>query len=250
MQPTIFSPDIDRASYNRVRAVLKEENPGVDFIINQNTLRIEQPLVTGRNSYKFDLYENSGSDRPLEEKLNRNDVFFMTHLALCLTKQDETTTPKQYGNYPLFTHPDPNYFIGANGATTPEWQSLLPIFSGGKLTLKTSPVERLKDFLTLHLMYVPERGYLIAAAPQVNAELPQYGPSMEERGFFRTNPTIIIDGNENNSVELSLGAGDTTNIAGGIDGAGACPYNNECSSALNAWLYCTKCRSESRSLVG
>jgi len=216
----IVSNDKDRAAYSRIRELMQNENPGVEFIINQDTLRLEQVLSASKSSYTFDMYETRGSDRPAEKKLNRNHLFFLTHLALCLTKQDTTTTPKRYANYPLFTNPDPNFFLGNDSTNMEEWQALETIF-GGKLTIKTSPVVRLEDFLATNFRYVPERNYQVDYGNQVNSEYPQYGPGLEEKGFFSLTPNIIIDGQENNTITLTLGEGDTTLIAGGLSSAGA-----------------------------
>jgi hypothetical protein len=213
----IISLDQERAAFNRIKELMQQENPGVEFIINQKTLRLENELTPAKSSYVFDMYETRGADRPGEEKLNRNHLFFLTHAAVCLTKQDKTTSPRRFGNYPLFTNPDPNFFVGDDSTNMLEYQALETIF-GGKLTVKTSPVVRLEDFLNTNFRYVPERNYTVNSSG--NDEYPQYGPTMEEKGFFRLTPQIIIDGQENNTVEVSLGEGDTALIAGGIDAAG------------------------------
>ena len=210
----IFSPDKERANYNRVKDFLATNAGTTDFIVSQKTLRIQQELVANRNSYLFDFYEASNQPGSTELRLNRNDLFFVTDLALCLAKQDKTAG--DYGNYPLFTSPDPNYFIGNDGGGNLEAHALETIYNG-TLTIKTSPVERIKEFLTNNFRYVPERGMIKLAAPQIADEWPQYGPTKEGRGYFSLQPNIILDGQDNNKAELVLGTGNKVLIAGGVD---------------------------------
>ena len=215
MSNIIFSPDMTRADYNRVL-----EKVGSNFIINQKTLRLEHELNPSINSYRFELSENKGSDRPLEIKLNKNDTFFLTHLALGIVRQDTSTTPKQYANFPIFTYPDSNYFTGDDTSNPEEFRALEALYNG-LLSVKTSPTERLRDFATNMFKYVPERGYLVAAGSQTEDEYPQYGANLEEKGFFKLTPNIILNGQENNSFDLTLGSGNTALIDGHVNASNA-----------------------------
>ena len=211
MNNVYFTPNPQRAAYSRFRDLLVRET-GEEFIINEQTLRLEKALSPTRSSYTFDLFENRGSDRPLEQKLNRNDLFFLTHIALGVVKQN--TTDGHYANHPIYFHPDQNIFIGNDGAGDPdslEAYSLEAVYNS-TVNIKTSPVERLKDFLSLNFRYVPEQ------VANGTAKTPgQFGPTMEQRGFYSLNPNIIIDGYDNNTVELQLGTGGYKTIAGGIN---------------------------------
>lgn len=211
MSNLYFTPSPQRAAYSRFRDMLLRES-GEEFIINEKTLRLEAPLSATRSSYNLDLFENRGSDRPLEEKLNRNDLFFLTHIAMGVAQQD--TTSGHYANFPVYFHGDQNVFVGNDGGGNPESLEAYCIESlyNSKITIKTSPVERLKDFLTVNFRYVPEQ-----VANTTAKTSGQFGPSMEARGFYPLNPNIIIDGYDNNTVELELGTGGYTNIAGGIN---------------------------------
>lgn len=213
---TVISTDPNRAAYSRVQQIIYERTGRTDFIINPKLLRIEQVLSAGRNQYTFDLYRNPGSDRPLEEKLNRNDMFFLTGLALGIAKQDETTTPKKYGNFPVFFHPDANYFVGANGAIF-ENEALECLYNG-KLSISTKPVERQTDLLTNVFRHVPERGYTKFAAPQTRDEWPQNKLSDV---MVKMEPIVIIDGKQDNAVKIELGSGNTDLIAGAVNAANA-----------------------------
>jgi hypothetical protein len=222
MQPSniILSMDPERGRYNRVKQFLKEQFGNDQFLINQSTLRVEQELSATKDSYVFDLYEGTqSSDRPLEIKLSRNDLFFATHIAVCLTKQDTSTTPAQYGNFPLYTYPEPNFFAGDDSTNPKEFLALETVYNGS-YTFKTKTVERISEMATLHNRFVPEAQYLIAAGSQLEDSLPGYGPTLENRGFKALEPAVVIDGNQNNEFRLELGEGDRSLIAGTVDNAG------------------------------
>lgn len=182
-----------------------------DYIISEQTLRLEAELKAGRNAYALQMYENPGSDRPQEIKLNRNDAFIVIAAALAITKQDKTNDPPLYGNYPLFTFPDPGFFLGSPAAGLDEHECLETVYNG-QLTIKTNNTDRLTGLSTSHFRYVPER-------TMGDGVYPQYGPTLEKRGFFEMEPHIILNGQQNNLVEVEIGAGDTAVIAGGIDGS-------------------------------
>lgn len=205
-----------RAVYQRA---LEITGGDPNFLIHEKTLRLEQPLIPGRNSYSFDLFENNSSDRPGEKKLNRNDLFLVAAMALNVTKQNSATDTKT-GNFSLYTFPDPNFFVGNPASGLDEYECLKCIWNGFT-TIKTSPVERVRDFFNGHFLYNPERGTIIEASPQLGPDDPQYGPFNESRGFYAMNPSPVIDGNENNTIELVLSQGETTVIDGSVTSAGA-----------------------------
>jgi len=207
----ILPSSIDRANYLRVKQIV-----GSSFTMNDTALRLEAVLSPSISSYQLEFSENKGSDRPSEQKLNHNDAFFITSIAVLLTRQDESTTPKRYGNYPLFTYPDPNYHNGDDTVNMKEYEALECLYNG-TLTLNTSPVDRLVNFPINLYKVNPERGFLVGAGTQPNSEFPQFGPSMEERGFFNHVPTIVLDGKSNNNIKLQLGHGDKAMIDGNVN---------------------------------
>lgn len=224
------STDPQRAVFSRVQKWLSHYAGASDeqFIITEAGLRVENLLQANKNSYHFDLYEGTSStDRPTEVKLNRNDLFFVTHLALLIGKNDESTTPKQYGNFPLFTHPDPNYFVGAPAGVPKEYVALETVYNG-TLQFDTANVSRFGPFPTNLLKYVPEAQYQKFASPQLNDEFPQFGPHLEGRGFHRLTPNVIIDGQQTNKFVLTLGQGNYAAIEGAV---------NQVPSAVNTRNY-------------
>jgi hypothetical protein len=220
-QHSIYSPDNRRADFLRVQKFLqsKQINPN-EVIIAQNILRLEAVLSASKNQYELQVRSTTGADRDLEVKLNQNDLFFTTDIALCIRKQDTSTDPQKQGNYPLYTFPDPNYFVGNQtaGGTT-EAECLETIYNG-LLTVKTKPVERLSELSTHIFRYAPNKQTFLQAGSQVGDEPAEYGPSFEGMGYRRMHPNLILNGFDNNSLTLTLGAGNTSEIAGGKDAAG------------------------------
>lgn len=237
MQPNIFSPDILRADYNRVKQIMAKFNPGTPFLITLANLRIEQVLAAGKNQYTFNLYEVIDSQRPLEIKLNRNDLFIPGYVGLTLAKYDSTVTGGNGGNYLLKTFPDPNYFVGTDGSGNEEHVALNCVYNG-KMTVKTDPVVRMRNLATSEFLYIPEKQEFITGtlSDQLKNEPAQFGPTPEQRGYFRLQPQPIFNGNENNSVQVDLGEGDTTLIAGGFD-SGASPVDTRNVLVFNALGY-------------
>lgn len=228
MQPfNIFSPDVRRADYERAFQFLAR-NGAVskpdELILNPATLRLEKVLSASNNQYTFELRSSGNGDGALERKLNQNDLFFLTDIALCIRQQDTSTTPEQQANFPLFTYPDVENFPGVAGGVA-EAACLETIYNG-ELSFYTKPVERISKLLTNHFRYVPQKQVLPAPSGttligQTVANLAEYGPTMEARGFMRVNPNLILDGYDSNEITLTLGAGDTSVIAGGVDAGGS-----------------------------
>lgn len=205
-----------RAAYQRA---LEIANHNPDIIIHEYILRMEAALANGRNQYTLDLFQNNGADRPGDIKLNRNDLFLASGMALNLTKQNSVSDTKT-GNRYLHTFPDPQYFVGTPGSGLEEHECLETIYNG-TTTFRTSPVERLRGFHNQMFRFVPERALVKQASPQINDEPPQYGPTIEYKGFYQLTPNFVINGQENNYVDVFLAQGDTAVIDGSLNAAGA-----------------------------
>lgn len=205
----IVAADADRAVYDRLRSWLDDNFGKLDYIITATDLRLQQMLLESQNVYEFDPYENRNVGAPLQQQLSRNDLFCITHIAVNVTKQNTEATPSEYGNYPLFTFPDPEFFSG-----TGEAKALETIFNG-KLSFSTSALTRLESFLLHNCRYVPER------TSEQEGEGPliyqQYGPTAEARGYCRLNPNLLIDGQEDNKFTIRLGSGTFEGIEGDGD---------------------------------
>lgn len=209
----VFTPDVDRANYNRFKAFLQMIAQNVEFIITPHIIRLEQVLSATKSKYTFNFYENQGSDRQLEIKLNRNDLFMLTHGALALVKQDASAG--NYGNYVPKSFADPNYFSGLVGGVN-EFESLNTVYNG-KLSFLTKPVQRIEGLSTVPFMHIPENQTVLVTATQLNDEPAQFNLDECMRSIH---PNLILSGQENHQLELELGAGQTTQIAGGFDNSG------------------------------
>ena len=214
-----ISTSEDRAAYMRVYKHLQKRHPNQQFIITPTDLRLESALLENNNLLRFDPYEgNANTDRPLENKLSRKDMFFITHVALGIAKFDDTSG--NGGTYPIYHYPDSNYFDGVKTGIN-EWESLENLWNG-TLSMKTGSIERLDNFLLLNCRYVPPAPYTeLGGTPSPNAIHAQYGPSHGERGFYPIVNTIVLDGDESNDFTVALGEGERTNIDGSADSAGA-----------------------------
>ncbi|NOX64632.1 MAG: hypothetical protein GXO85_02255 [Chlorobi bacterium] len=207
----MVSTDPMRAAYTRFVKWLQGRFPGADpssFLITMTSLRLEQKLTAANSVLQFEPKQgNSNTDGALEEKLATNEIFFGVAKALGIQKIDPAT--KDYGNKPLFHFPDPNYFNNANEAFA------LETLYQGKFTLDTEGLKRQKNILTNVFRYAPAVQYEAAAgAPPPYEIMPQYGPSMEERGYVFEHPNVILEGDKGNMISIALGAGDRSAIEG------------------------------------
>lgn len=228
----IIGTDEQRAVYGRLTNWFQENRMGQldNYIVTETTLQVENFLAANQNQYIFDLAVGSlSAETPTELKLNRNDLFFATNISLGVKKYNPTKTPVWYGNFPIFTYPDSNYFNGTGAAGTAlEYQALETLW-GGNLVFNTGSVNRYGPLATTLLKYTPNRPFElgVAASPAVLAVSPEYGPTMAHRGFYRITPNLAIDGQQTNIFTLALGAGDYTNIAGAtVSGGGAAETRN------------------------
>lgn len=200
-----------RAAYERCLQWLRETTGSDEYTISQGDLRLEAVLDKNLSTYKFDtLGIGNAAQRPLEKKLNRNDLFFITDIALCITKQDAVATVKKYSNYPLYTFPDPQVFVGINGSSQTEVDALQTIYNS-ELTLITGSQKRNNGILTHNFRQLTDY------AQGTALKLPLYGANDSERGYYPIEPTLVLTGKQDNSFELVLGAGEREVIAGGIN---------------------------------
>lgn len=210
-----------RATYERAQAKFPE------FQIQTQVLRREIPLNNTRNGYAISLKAGQGNnpfgDSGSEIFLDQNDAFVMCGLSVAVKKQDTTLSPAQYGNFPLFTYPDPQYFIGAPAGQAIESAALMCIWNG-TLSFRTNVLQRIKAMDTSKFLFTPPTQVKNAIATdadtypgngQTQQSLPEYGGwDWESQGFIELQPTMLLDGAENNQFELGLGNGSITAIDG------------------------------------
>jgi len=210
----IFPVDRMKYEYQALRETILAagENPD-GFVIQQQQLRIHAELINNTTSYTFDLKTGNITNYPLDVLLGQNDRFFAYGLGLQVFKQDTTKSPKEYGNGPRFTFPDPNYFIGTDTTNPEEWAALYTLFNG-TLNLKSDVLTYSTKLTTERFLYVPERTTQKQASPMINDEFPEYGTSMERRGIYYLGYQIPLSGQKENTGTLNLAAGNTAVIDG------------------------------------
>lgn len=200
-------PNIDlRPAYERAQKLFPNS------IISRQTLRIEEALNPMQSQYKFQTKQgNSSTDGPLENLLTDTDAFVLIGAALGVKKQDTSTTPPRYGNYQIFYFPDTDVFVGAPASQATEAQSLMTIYNG-KLSFSTGSLQRIRETDTQDFLMVSQ-DRSTNDAYQVKGGF--YIP------YVAFQPTILIDGAQNNEFQLTLGSGDITGIDGSYTSGGA-----------------------------
>lgn len=200
-----------RAAYERAAARFSK------FIIQRQELRVELPLQSNQNQYNFQIKQgNSSTDGPNSVLLNDQDAFVLVATQLYVMKQNPSSTPVQYNNSQRFTYPDPQVFVGAPAGLAEEWAALLTIWNG-QMAFNTSSLQRMKPIDLYSHLYVPQAqvvpaddGTLLTITNNTLAEF--NGPAND--AWVELQPTILLDGSQNNSFLITLGAGDIQAIDG------------------------------------
>jgi len=204
----------DRADLLRFMEAVPELK-GEAFITQRSHLRVEAALANNRPNYRFELFPNASTARNTEKRLNRNDMFCLTRMALGIAKYNPVSGA--YGNFPVYFNPDPNFFLGVPAAGLPESECLNAVYNA-TVALRSGSTDRIPPFLTNVFRDVPERGYTFAVAPQLR---PEHGQS-DDIPWFEFEPLVILSGQEDNIITLDLPTGsDLAVLQGGINQAAA-----------------------------
>lgn len=198
-----------------VLAKLKKMYPGKTNI-QWSELRIELALDANTQTYRFELQKgNANTDNPNEVRLQQSDCFAPLHLGLSILKYDPSLTPKNWSSNALFTYPDKVQFPGISGVSK-EADALMSIYHG-KHSLKVGSLTRIPE--------TPNRLFLDIPHKQVttgNVDYPVYGGQFNENeGFYDIVNYPLLSGDDQNVLEVTLGAGDRNQIAGLVNAAAA-----------------------------
>lgn len=169
MNPTYIDPS--RAGMLRFHSWIRENaslQPS-ELLIGEKILRLEMPLIDTDAEYIFRLTQEMGGLRPMEERIAKDDLFFVESIGLYVTKADvsegtgtSAKATKGGGKYPLFAYPDSQFFVGKSGNDF-EYQNLEAIYNG-TMTVENGTTKLLpKDFLTINYRKVPENTLVPAA---------------------------------------------------------------------------------------
>lgn len=217
----IVTASPQRALMSRAKNWLKNVagilNPD-SFIISPSTLRYEKALSANDAGAKFVLRSGDVANRANENKIQQNDLFFISHIGLALVKNDEVASPNVLG--PMFTYPDPNHFEGVSGGVN-EWECLENIYNGYS-EFKTSTNTRIPKIANFHFRYAPETQVLTnALVGATHATYPGYGPDKAQRGLYELGDMLIIDGEGDHNYNVFFSEGERSQIAGLTDNGGS-----------------------------
>ncbi len=166
------------------------------------------------NQSKYDFTFNAGVSTPVpgESLLDKNSWFGIIGMSLCFKKCDyaaATSTYSNHGNYGVKTWPTPQYFNGpASAAGKTEWQNLMTI-EEGKVSLRSGTADMFNSFKAREFFL---QGVSSESLSPLDHQ--QYGPSLDERGFFQYAPHFILDGGQDNVMSIELANGDRSIIDG------------------------------------
>lgn len=226
MQPIMIAPDPTRAFYDRVvRSVsaafgISEEQVRRDYVLSPETVQVGAQLQPNQTTYQLNPRNNVGTSYPTDNRLDQNDYFAVQAIGLKFgraTYNSSNGQLSQFGNYPKFTYPDPNYFNGNPASGLDEWQCLQTILNG-KLSLLVGSQQVIPQDQVQKFVYNPWATY--SSSPLA---LPQYNGVADpaSRGNFNLPMNFILDLNQDNNFNIVLADGDTAVIDGSVTSAGA-----------------------------
>lgn len=200
-------PSLLRGAFDRASEIFP------NFAISRQVLRMEQNLANNKSEYQFQLKQgNASTDPPLSVLLNDADAFVLVAMSIGIKKQDLTKNPQQIANFTVYNYVNSLIFTGVPTGQATEASSLECIYNG-KLSFKTGSLERIRATDTREYKQAPD---IQTATISPFGGFGDYG-----RAWVEQQPTLLIDGSQNNVFSLQLGAGDYTGIAGNYTAAGA-----------------------------
>lgn len=224
----LIAPDVQRANFDRCVEVLTQylskkdntvytvEEIAARYQIVPHVLTARQDLKDAATQYQFDYRVGASQDKPLEQRLNRNELFFATGFGVHIQKFD--ASGDNIGNYLPYPYADAAAFNGAGEA-----KALNALFNG-VLSAKTQNTSILPGLLLNMASYVPESQVVTGTPAQARG----WGGSDEARGFRSLTPNFIIDGDEDTKFQIDLAPGVYTNISGTTFGTGNNGTLNAC----------------------
>lgn len=200
-----------------IEKITKDLNITVDqlmeqYLVTNHSLESWRYLDPSQSKYDFTFNAGVSTPVPGESLLDKNSWFGIIGMSLCFKKCDytaATSTYSNHGNYSVKTWPTPAYFNGpASAAGKTEWQNLNTI-EEGKVSLRSGTSDMFNGFKA--------REFFIQNINSESAsplDHQQYGPSLDERGFFQFAPHFILDGGQDNVLTIELANGDRSIIDG------------------------------------
>ncbi len=183
------------------------------YMVTTHTIEAWKYLNPTESKYTFSLNEGVDPLIPGEIKLNKNAWFGSIGISLVFKKCDyaaATTTYSNHGNYGIHTWPSPQYFNGPAAApgNKTEWQNLLTVVEG-TISMRAGTADVLNQLKSRELFLQNVNSETLSPLDHQ-----QYGPTIDERGFFQPVPHFILDGGQDNTFTVDLANGDRTLIDG------------------------------------
>jgi hypothetical protein len=188
-----------RLNYEKGQQIL--QNAGMDpnvHKLTQGFLRLENTLVIGKTTYLFPFLVNqvgsSGTIFPTEQRLNQQDSFIASQLAIFLS----TPTALTSGDFVLHSYPNPQFF-----ATTNLAKALETIYNGFLTITVNNDVQVPAWDLSRHRL-VPETQQGVGVTAETVFPLDQLDLSTD--GFYPVEPNLVVIGSKNSILTMTLPA--------------------------------------------
>lgn len=158
----------NRNLFKSVKEWLKNQNDVGTSVPEPSYLRVEQAFVNGQGTYSFNIKVESSSV-VTERKLERNDIFCCTHLAVYLIKQNTSEIGKEV----LQTYPNAQIFTSASAYDLTDLNAVY----NGYLWIKTEQKVNAEAIPMNKFLWIPETQQASATTySQFNVEEAAYWP--------------------------------------------------------------------------
>lgn len=190
-------------------------------LITQSYLRVEVPITQSASEYDFPvLRENATNVRPTEVRLEKNDVFVITHLGFYLLQNPVANSIEKY-NGALQTYPNPTALAGSSAVAD------LNVFYHGYWRIEVGSTvffNKLPNQLTYMVGCSQQVAAVTDSVPAVPASSRAYSD-----GAPTLQPLAVLSGANENLVRLSIPhfssfAGQSSNTANNLLYAVFHPY--------------------------
>lgn len=181
MNQTIISTDRERAIYSKYEKQYKDSK-----YISPSFVRVEKKIQNGVQTYDFGVTKDANSDSVTERKIDRKDLFVISHMGLFLMARLTTNV----GIEVLQTYP--NIYVFPD-ETTNFYGAHLEVFYNGLLSVKVGQTTFIEAMDTRQFRSVED-------IQQSSASTKSSAKSGS--GLVELTPQIILDGNQKNEIQV------------------------------------------------
>lgn len=185
-----------RMVYENAKAALKAggltDTDIANAILSQSYLRFEQPLNNTATQFTFPILNNqttSGqSIRATEKRLNLQDAFYVSEIAVYLTKAASASDSA----FVLKTYPSPVTFATGAASLGAFYNGLLQIAVNNKVIVTGMDLTR--------FLQVPQTQLTGAT----NSPIDEFDGANDRSSFYALEPNIVLNGQKNSQVVITL----------------------------------------------